>query len=626
MRKVLTFVVVVASVMLPSCSRAPMQSGIDQSTMDKTVRPQDDLYRYMNGTWLRTFVIPPDRSRYGTFTKLADDAEKNLRSIIEEAAAEKEKSPGSDAQKVGDMFTSFMDSARVESLGITPISSNLEEVQEAKTREDLIRLAARFEKEGIGGPVLFFVDQDPKRSTQYIANLYQSGLSLPDRDYYFRSDKRFVEIREKFLAHIANMLTLAGIPDATKKAQTIFGMEMEMAKAHWTKVDNRDPIKTYNKFSFAGLESLTPRFDWTLFASGTGCKHPDSVIIAQPSFLKAFGEVFWKTPIEVWKTYYSWCVINSAAPYLSSRFVAEHFDFFSRTLRGTQENRPRWKRGVGAVDRAMGELVGRLYVEKFFRPEAKDRMVKLVANLEEALRERIRSLSWMSAETKEKALAKLEKFGTKIGYPDKWRDYSALTIDPKDLIGNMRRAELVEFERNMNKLGAPIDRTEWDMTPQTVNAYYNEKMNEIVFPAAILQPPFFNVDADDAVNYGGIGAAIGHEMTHGFDDQGRKSDGDGNLTDWWTNTDEQEFLKRAQVMVNQYSAFVPIDTLHLNGRLTLGENIADLGGLTIAYRAYHNSLQGKEAPVMDGMTGDQRFFLGWAQGDAGLLEEEPLTG
>ena len=613
MKRACVFLFPLLFLFIASCSRAPMQSGIDMSMMDKSVKPQGDLYRYMDGQWLKTFEIPADKSNYGTFAKLEDDAEKNLRTIIEEAANARSREPGSDAQKVGDMYTSFMDSARAEQLGLTPIASDLADVQNAKSKEDLVRLSATFLRNGTGGTFFLFVDQDPKHSTSYIPQLYQSGLTMPDRDYYLRPDPRFVDFRSKFLAHVEKMFTMAGIPDPAKKAKTVMDIETALAKAHWSNVENRDRMKTYNKFAVKTLADMTPAFNWNLLASESGWKNPDSVIVFQPSYLRTFGELFGKYPLDDWKAYYTWRVLSSWAPLLSANFVTEEFNFSGKTIQGIQEDRPRWKRAVSAVEMGMGEIVGRLYVQKYFKPEAKERMAKLVSNLKDAFRDRIKTLAWMSEETKAKALAKLDKFGTKIGYPDKWKDYSALTIKADDLVGNLKRAGGVEFDRQINKLGKPIDRTEWGMTPQTVNAYYNPSMNEIVFPAAILQPPFFNVDADDAVNYGGIGAVIGHEMTHGFDDQGRKSDGDGNLTDWWTPKDGQEFDKRAQVMVNQYDAYNPIDTMHQNGRLTLGENIADLGGLTIAYHAYRKALDGKEAPSIDGFTGDQRFFLGWAQ-------------
>jgi predicted metalloendopeptidase len=595
------------------CSKGPGTSGIDTSMMDRSIPAQRDLYRHMNGTWLQKFEIPADKSNYGAFSKLADEAEKNLRSIIEEAARTSPKEQGSAAQKVGDMYASFLDSARIEQIGVDAIRADLQAIAAVKTPAELTELAGKFSREGLFGPFVQFVAADEKNSTQYIVNFYQSGLTLPDRDYYLREDQTFREFRSKLAAHIENMFTLAGLPDPSASSARIVNLEMALAKAQWSKVDNRDRDKTYNKVPLAGMTAAYPGFDWKAYADAAGFGTQTDVRVYQPTYLKALSALFTSVSLADWKTYYTWRLLSGSAPYLSYVFVQEDFAFNEKTIQGIQEMRPRWKRGVSAVEDAMGEQVGKIYVERHFKPESKERMVRLVANLRDAFRERINGLEWMSAETKAKALEKLGKFGTKIGYPDKWRDYTALTIVAGDLLGNVRRANAFEYNRQMQRLGKPIDRTEWLLTPQTVNAYYLPTMNEVVFPAAILQPPFFNPEADDAVNYGAIGAVIGHEMTHGFDDQGRKSDGDGNLNDWWTRSDSEQFERRAQVMVAQYNTFSPIDTMKVNGQMTLGENIADLGGLTIAYAAYKRSLDGKQAPVIDGFTGDQRFFLGWAQ-------------
>jgi putative endopeptidase len=605
--------ILLAALVAFSCQKTEMKSGIDASSMDKNVAARSDLYRHMNGAWLAKYEIPADRSNYGMFIKLADDAEKNLRTIIDEASAAKERPAGSPQQKVGDMYASFMDSATIEGQGIAPVTAELAACQEMKSKADIVPLAAKMGRQGVYGPFVFFVDQDEKNSTRYIVNIYQSGLSLPDREYYLRDDARFKNFREQLVAHMEKMFTLAGYADAKGMAGRVMGVEMQIARKHWTQVENRDREKTYNKMALTELTALTPLFDWSAFAREAGFGSQESVRVFQPTYIKGLKEILAGVPLADWKDYYTWRVLSSAAPYLSSTFVNENFAFFGRTLTGVEELRPRWKRGVGAVEETMGELVGRIYVERFFKPEAKQRMVQLVANLRAAYAERIKGLEWMSADTKQKALEKLAKFNAKIGYPDTWRDYTSLEIVKGDLPGNMRRAAAFEYQRQIDKLGKPIDRTEWLMTPQTVNAYYNPTMNEVVFPAAILQPPFFNVDADDAVNYGGIGAVIGHEMTHGFDDQGRKSDGDGNLIDWWTENDGKEFERRSGLMVKQYNAFNPIDTMKVNGELTLGENIADLGGMTISYYAYQHALAGKDAPVIDGLTGNQRFFLGWAQ-------------
>jgi len=605
--------VLLVAFLFVACQTKQLGSGIDLTMMDKSVHPQADFYRYMNGTWLKTFDIPADKSNYGSFEKLGDLSEKNLRAIIDEVGNAQNKTKGSAGQKVGDLYASFMDSAKVEQLGITPIERDLAAINALGSKADLIAHAAALAKVGVPGPFFHFVHLDPKHTTQYIVKIYQAGLSLPDRDYYLKDDAKFRDFRTKFVSHMERMFTLAGYRDAASKARQVMDIEMRIAEVHWSNVENRDRTKTYNKLALADLNVLTPAFDWKSYANEAGFGTQESLIVYQPSYIKGFGKLFATASLDDWKTYYTWRVLTSWAPYLSTPYVNEDFDFFGRTIQGIQEIRPRWKRGVSTVEDAMGELVGKIYVERYFKPEAKERMVRLVSNLKDAFGERIRGLEWMSAETKKKALEKLDKFGSKVGYPDIWRDYSKLEIVAGDLLGNVKRANQFEYERQLNKLGRPIDRSEWLMTPQTVNAYYSPEMNEVVFPAAILQPPFFNVEADEAANYGAIGAVIGHEMTHGFDDQGRKSDGEGNLTDWWTKEDEEKFVQRSQVMVNQYGQYRPIDTLRLNGQLTLGENIADLGGLTIAYYAYQKSLNGRKAPVVEGLTGDQRFFLGWAQ-------------
>jgi len=598
--------------LLFSCQKEK-KSGLDLSMMDTTVRAQDNFYNFMNGNWIKEFEIPADRSNFGSFSKLAEEAEKNLQIIIEEAANLPNKEKGSNNQKVGDMYLSFMDSTRIEELGMTPIVESLDLINTLSSKEELARHFASLNKQNVGGLFIPFIDQDAKKATQYIVNFYQGGLGLPDRSYYFSDDRRFTEIRSKYVEHIEKMFNLAGIENAALKAQTIMKMETEIADKHWTPVESRNRDKTYNKYALTDLDTEMGEFPLKVFAEEYGFGDEDSLRIYQDSYFKALGDIFAEYSLEDWKTYATWNLIHDAAPYLSSAFVDENFNFYSKTLSGIAENRPRWKRAVSSVEAVLGEVVGKLYVEKHFKPEAKERMVTLVKHLRTAFRERINSLDWMSKTTKEKALAKLGKFNAKIGYPDKWKDYSALEIKADDLVGNMMRSAHVEHQREINKLGKPIDRDEWGMTPQTVNAYYNPSMNEVVFPAAILQPPFFNMEADDAVNYGGIGAVIGHELTHGFDDQGRKSDGDGNLNEWWTEEDEKKFEERAMVMVKQYNQFNPIDTLHVNGKLTLGENIADLGGLTIAFHAYKNSLAGKESVLMDGFSGEQRVLLGWAQ-------------
>ncbi len=606
------WIVALAALTLVAFGEEELKSGIYKSGFDESVRPQDDFFRYVNGAWLDSTEIPGDKSNYGIFTMLFDESQKNQRKIIEEAAASKDNAVGSDAQKIGDFYQSFMDTVTIEKLGLTPLQEDLNKLQNLKSREDLVVYMAHAQKIGIQKPFFLFVNQDMKNSTEYAAYLTQSGLGLPDKRYYEDQGEKFTEIREKYLAHMAEMFSLAGIDGGAEKAAKIMEMETGMSQAHWSRVESRNRDKTYNKFTLAEMQEKHPNFDWKLYMEAAGVNEGE-VIVRQPSFFAAFDSLYGHYSEADWKNYLTWKLLTASAPLMSKKYVDEDFNFYQKTLRGIQEQQPRWKRAVNGTNNVLGEVVGRIYVARHFKPEAKERMKVLVDNLKLAFAEQIKGLEWMSEETKKQALEKLSKFNTKIGYPDEWKDYSQLEIKRSDLLHNYKRSNIVEYHRMIDKLGNPIDRDEWFMTPQTVNAYYNPPMNEIVFPAAILQPPFFNMEAEDAVNYGAIGAVIGHELTHGFDDQGRKSDGDGNLRDWWTEQDGEEFKKRAQVMIDQYSNYTPIDTMRLNGELTLGENIADLGGLTIAYQAYKRSLNGAEGPVLDGFTSDQRFFMGWAQ-------------
>ncbi len=576
------------------------------------MRPQDDLFRHVNGKWLKTAEIPADRSVDGAFYQLRDQSEADLREIIEKAA-KTDNPAGSEAQKVGDLYASFMNTDRVEELGKTPIDDDLARVDAIQNKTDFLRALAELDRRGNDGLLGMWVDTDAKQSDRYIIYLSQGGLGLPDESYY--RDDKFQEIRDAYVAHVAKMFDLAGVPDAKAKADRVMALETRLAENHWDRVKSRDDTLTYNKKDREALAELTPGFDWSTWFQTLGAENVKEVVVRQPSFFTAMARALDEVPLDDWKIWLKWHVIHSYAPLLSQPFVEENFAFYGHTLTGAEEIRPRWKRGVEAVESALGEAVGKLYVAEHFPPEAKARMQALVDNLIAAYREDIQALDWMSPETKTKALQKLDKFTPKIGYPDKWRDYSKLEIDRDDLVGNIQRATAFEIDRNLNKLGKPVDRSEWFMTPQTVNAYYNPGMNEIVFPAAILQPPFFDMNADDAVNYGAIGAVIGHEIGHGFDDQGSKFDGDGNMKDWWTDSDRKEFEKRAQALIEQYNGFEPaqLPGQHVNGALTIGENIGDLGGLTIAHKAYQLSLQDKDAPEIDGFTGDQRFFLGWAQ-------------
>ena len=602
-----------------------LRSGVYLSNLDKGVRPQDDFYRFVNGQWLASTTIPADRSNYGAFSLLEEGAEQDLKAILEEAAAANAPA-GSDAQKVGDLYASFLDEATVEARGLTPLAAELKRIEDLKTKQDVARYIGYSQRISVRHPFAYYVSIDRKNSSQYTGVIAQSGLGMPDRDYYLSDDLRLKGIREKYQVYVKDLLAAADTPKADKIAEKIFSIETQLAKSHWTRVQNRDAQKTYNRYELAALPKLMPGFDWNAFFAGAQLPagKMQALVVVQPSYFETLGKVIATTKVADWRGYFRYKLLSTYAPDLPEKFAQLHFDFTQRTVSGIEEQKPRWKRAVDTVDGAVGDLVGKLYVERHFSPDAKRRMDELVGNLLGAYAQGIDSLEWMTPATKQKAHAKLERFTTKIGYPSQWRDWSRLEIRRDDLVGNEMRAATVVFERNLAKLGGPIDRTEWFMTPQTVNAYYNPPTNEIVFPAAILQPPFFNVAADDAINYGAIGAVIGHEISHGFDDQGRRYDGAGNLNDWWAPEDNEEFTRRAKQLGAQYSALSPIPGLTVNGDLTMGENIADVAGLAMAYRAWQLSLKGKPAPVIDGFTGEQRFFIGWAQGWARKYREDEL--
>jgi putative endopeptidase len=623
-RRLISIAVVFAGTVALAGARqtAPLKSGIDASTMDTSVRPQDDFFRHVNGGWLARTPIPADRSSYGAFDELADTAEQNVRAIIEDAAKNPNHASGSVAQQVGDLYASFMNEARADQLGVSPIKPELDRIDALKTPADLAQYVGHLSTLGISGPVDGGVEADAKNPAVPIVYLGQAGTALPDRDYYLKDDPKLVETRQKYQAYLEKVFALVGRPAAAADAQAVLAIETEFAKIQWTKVESRDAVKTYNKFALASLATEMPGFDWAAWARAQHLDRAPDVVIQQPSFFKGFAALVPATPMSTWKAWLVAQFVNNEGAYLNKAIVDARFDFFGKVLNGQQEIRPRWKRGVQLVNNSVGEAVGHLYVDRHFPPASKARMQRLIANLLDAYKQSINTVEWMTPETRKEALDKLAKFTTKIGYPDTWRDYSTLVIKADDLIGNVQRANTFEHDRQIAKLGKPVDRGEWLMTPQTINAYYNPLMNEIVFPAAILQPPFFNVEADDAVNYGGIGAVIGHEIGHGFDDQGRHFDGDGKLRDWWKPADEQAFLKRTKMLVDQFNAYSPIPGMHVNGELTLGENIGDLGGLGIAYQAYKLSLGGKPAPVIDRLTGDQRFFTGWAQVWRGKRREE----
>ena len=587
-------------------------SGLITANFDSKVRPQDDLFRAVNGGWLAKTEIPGDKSSYGAFDIVADQSEQEVRGIVEDVATAQDNLAGSEAQKIGDLYTSFMDEPHADELGFKPLAEEFARVDAMKSKLELPALIAHLHRIGVSAPYDVYVHQDAHDATQYIVDYVQSGLGMPDRDYYLSPEKTFADLRKQYVAHIEKMFTLAGVSEPARRARDVMALETALAEKQWTKVDQRDAEKTYNKLNRAALKKLTLGYDWDRYFAEAGVK-AEAVVVSEPSYLHGFSVLYWNTPLNVLKSYFKQRLLETYAPYLSKEFIDENFAFNSHALQGVKEQKPRWKRGVATVELALGEAVGKRYVAQYFPPANKERMQTLVKNLLTAYGQEFDTLEWMSEDTRKAAKAKLATFTTKIGYPDQWRDYSELEIRKNDLVGNVMRAQAFEYQRNINKLGQPVDRGEWGMTPQTVNAYYNPELNEIVFPAAILRPPFFDMAADDAVNYGSIGAVIGHEISHGFDDQGSKYDGAGNLKDWWTADDRKKFDEKTKTLVEQYNQYEPVKGMKLNGALTLGENIADLGGLVIAHKAYQISLGGKPAPVIDGYSGDQRFFLGYAQ-------------
>ncbi|MBI2380348.1 MAG: M13 family metallopeptidase [Gammaproteobacteria bacterium] len=601
-----------------------VQSGLNLADHDKSVRVQDDLYQHVNGGWLKKTEIPADKSNFGSFSMLDDLSRDRIKTIIEDVSRA-ENPAGSDARKVADFYKSFMSEKRIDKLGLVPLSGELAKIKRLKVKPDVIEHFGYLQQLGVQTPVGFYVYQDEKNSSQYISIFTQSGTTLPDRDYYLKDDAKFKQVREAYLAYIAKLLTLADDGNPAEAAKDILALETKLAEAQWTKVELRNPQKTYNKLSLAELKALTPDFDWNQFFEGAGLKNLDAVNISTPSYFQGMAKIFKENKVLTWQKYLKFKMLDAYAEYLPKAYADAHFDFHGKTLAGIPEDKPRWKKAVDGINGSVGELVGKIYVERHFKPEAKAKMEVLVGNLIKAFDQGVDELAWMSPETKTKAKEKLSKFTPKIGYPKVWRDYSSLDIEQDELVGNLMRASQYEYSRMIGHLGKPIDRDEWLMTPQTVNAYYNPTQNEIVFPAAILQPPFFNMDADDAANYGGIGAVIGHEISHGFDDQGSQYDGDGNLKNWWSEADAKAFKALTTKLVAQYAAYEPLPGKKVNGELTLGENIADLSGSAIAYKAYKLSLNGQPAPVIDGLSGDQRFFAGWAQVWARKYREPELV-
>ncbi|MGO4341865.1 M13 family metallopeptidase [Pedococcus sp. 2YAF34] len=603
-----------------------MRSGILPGHRDETVRPQDDLFGYANGTWVRETQIPGDRGRYGTFDLLREQSDERVRRLIDRAADDTTAEAGSPTRKVGDLYRAFMDEERVEALGRTPIDDDLDAISKITGTDELFLTMGRLQRQGLAGVMGLHVAPDAKSPEDYILYLHQGGLGLPDESYY--REERHAAVREAYLPHVARMLALAGVGDGStgedSRAARVVALETRLAGHHWDNVATRDAVKSYNPNTRYGLEDLAPDVPWEDYLRGLKAKQAfEHVVVGQPEFLEGLSVLLDEVIIDDWRDWLAFHLVSGAAPLLSREFVDAEFDFSGRVISGLPENRDRWKRGVSLVEGAIGEAVGQLYAAEFFPPAAKERMLELVGNLVEAFRRSFEGLDWMGPRTREQAMEKLASFTPKVGYPDVWRDYSALEVDD-DLMGTVRRANVFEFERQLGHLGGPIDRTEWMMLPQTVNAYYHPLLNEIVFPAGILQPPFFDLDADDAVNYGAIGAVIGHEIGHGFDDQGSRYDAHGALRDWWTEEDRARFDERTQALIAQFSELSPLASPEdkVNGALTVGENIGDLGGLAIGYAAYRIATEGQHVPELDGLTGPQRFFVGWAQVWSGKARPE----
>ncbi len=600
----------------------PLASGILAEYMDTTVEPGDNFTQYVNGTWVKNTPIPDDKASYGVGYIVYEESEENVRKIIEESASG-DFAQGSDEQKVGDMFQSYMDLEKRNAVGVAPLKAEFDKIEAIASYDDLATYFAYANKYNINVPLGLFVYQDFKDPTIYTIYTWQSGLGLPDREYYLKEDDRSKEIRARYVEHMAKMFDMAGVANAEASASSVMGLETKLAEKQMEKEKTRDLVSLYNMFPVDTLSNIMPSFNWTAFLGEAGMEKQEKLGVLMLDYTKALDKIITGTDLNTWKTYLKWGVIDANASRLNEALDQQNWEFYSKELRGTKEQRPLWRRGVSVVNGTMGEVVGKVYVKKHFPPQAKERMETLVDNLLKAYEASIKELDWMSEDTKKEALDKLSKFTPKIGYPDKWKSYD-FEIKADDLFGNTMRSRLYEYNRELAKLGQPIDKDEWGMTPQTVNAYYNPTLNEIVFPAAILQPPFFDLNADDAVNYGAIGAVIGHEIGHGFDDTGSTFDGDGAMRNWWTETDKEEFKKRTNALVEQYNSYEVLPDLTVNGEFTLGENIGDLGGLSIALKAYKMSLEDVEGPVMDGFTGEQRVFIGYAQAWRSKARDEAL--
>jgi len=591
-----------------------MVKAIDPANMKVSVNPGENFFEYANGSWMESNPIPDEYSQYGAFTVIYEENQKQLKSLVEEVSAQKDTKQGSVNQKIRDLYNSGMDTNKIEKLGIKAISKQLGQIDKLQTKEDIQKHIASMHRSGSYPMFYFFAETDQRNSSMEIGNFYQGGLGMPDVDYYLSDNERIASIRDAYSEHLKKMFILKGEsePVAEEAARTILNIETDFAKVSKSRLELRDPVANYNKMDLTQLEELSPKFNWSLYFEQLGLSDPGEMNIGQPDFIVGVGDILEKYSVEDWKAYLTWNLLDNSANYLSKDFVEQNFDFFGRTLSGKQEMQPRWKRVLATTSGGLGEAIGQLYVEKYFPAQSKERMLVLIENLRKSFAQRIEQLDWMSEETKVQAKEKLATITVKVGYPDKWKDYSELEITADNYYQNVSNAREFEFKRNLAKIGKPVDKTEWGMTPQTVNAYYNPSNNEIVFPAGILQPPFFYQDADDAVNYGAIGVVIGHEMTHGFDDMGRQYDKDGNLNDWWTAEDADRFTKKIAKLEKQFNDYTELDTLHVDGKLTMGENIADLGGLNISYNALQMSYNGKTPGPVDGFTSDQRFFLAYA--------------
>jgi putative endopeptidase len=612
-----------AAAVEPEVASVEKHSGILKEYMNPEVRPGDDFNVFVNGGWIETAEIPADRTYNGVSLEMREEAAENVKEIIEESA-DGDFAKGTDQQKVGDLYASYMDMDTRNALGVEPLQNEFAKIQALTSQQDLAVYFAEANKLGINVPFSLNQYADLKDPNTYMMYTWQAGLGLPEREYYFKEGEDSENIRTAYQSHIAKMFDLTGLENGEAAAQTIMELETRMAAEHLEKEKTRDMVALYNKIPLDELPGLMPEFAWQSYLEAAVISDIDGLVVTQPDYMKELDGILTSTDMETWKTYLTWKVLNASASLLTEELDNQNFDFYSKTLRGVEQQLPQWKRAVSAVNGNIGEVVGKVYVARHFPPEAKEKMLELVNNLIRAYEVSIKDLDWMGAETKAEALDKLSKFTPKIGYPDKWKDYSDLEIEADDLVGNMARSALFQYEINIKRQGGPVDRTEWGMTPQTVNAYYSPPLNEIVFPAAILQPPYFDLDAESAVNYGAIGAVIGHEIGHGFDDQGSTFDGDGVLRNWWTDQDREEFEKRTAKLIEQYDQFAPFEDLNVNGEFTQGENIGDLGGLSIALLAYELSLNGEEPPVLDGYTGAQRVFIGWAQGWRGKSRDEAL--